>query len=511
MPNYKTQDEKVKSLKKEIQKKMRAAYWDYIESIITPMDDTEPTEPGTVRQGMKRFWSYIKSQRKDHTGVASLRENGKTTDNPEEKANILNKQFQSVFQKETTTMPLNNNSPHHTIPDIDITENGVRKMLERLKPHKAMGPDEIGPRILKELAPTIAPMLTSIYRKSYATGEVPDDWRKANVVAIYKKGRKSEAENYRPISLTCVCCKIMEHIVASGLMRHADRHHLLYDLQHGFRDKRSCETQLLGMQSDVLRSMAEGKQADAIILDFSKAFDKVGHQKLVYKLDHYGVRGRTNAWIKNFLTGRKQTVVLDGARSNEVDVTSGVPQGSVLGPCLFLIYINDLPDCLKSNVRLFADDTVVYLTIGHQSDASILQEDLQRLEAWEALWGMEFHPQKCQIITFTRKRNPILTKYTLHGHVLDQVDEAKYLGVTFQKDMRFTTHLNNISTEGTSKSNPHASRKLPTKPWCARLWNTPRLYGIPTPKREPNNWKRSKGRLPGTPSADTEIGQVLQK
>ena len=230
-------------------------------------------------------------------------------------------------------------------------------------------------------------------------------------------------------------------------MRHADTHGLLYDLQHGFRSRRSCETQLLGFQADVLRCMAEGKQADAVILDFSKAFDKVGHQRLVSKMNYYGVRGRTNAWIRGFLADRKQTVILEGSRSSEVDVTSGVPQGSVLGPCLFLFYINDLPETLVCNVRLFADDTVVYLAIGQQSDANILQQDLYKLEAWGEEWGMEFHPQKCVVLNFTRKKKPLQCKYMLHGHTLESVKEAKYLGVTFQQDMSFNTHIDNITAK----------------------------------------------------------------
>ncbi len=203
-------------------------------------------------------------------------------------------------------------------------------MLERLKPHKAMGPDEVGHRVLKELSSTIAPILTVIYHQSYNTGELPEDWRKANVVAVYKKGRKCEPSNYRPISLTFVCCKILEHIVASSVMHHAYDHNIL---QHGFQDRSSCETQLFGFQADILRSMADGKQTDAIILDFSKAFDMVSHRKLVAKMKFYGVRGRT--WIQSFLADRSQIVVLEGAQCYQANFKFGVPQGSVLGPCLF--------------------------------------------------------------------------------------------------------------------------------------------------------------------------------
>ena len=166
--------------------------------------------------------------------------------------------------------------------------------MEGLKEHKAAGPDKISPKVLKQLAKSISPILTLIFRKSYDTGTVPRDWQKANVVPVYKKGKKSMAGNYRPISLTCIVCKTMEHIIVSNIMAPASSYSILYKLQHGFRDKRSCETQLLEFQEDVLKNLKERKQTDVLIMDFSKAFDKVGHFRLLEKLKYYGIRGKTN-------------------------------------------------------------------------------------------------------------------------------------------------------------------------------------------------------------------------
>ena len=256
------------------------------------------------------------------------------------------------------------------MPDIVINVDGVCKMLHKLKDHKAPGPDGIPAVVLKKLTSTVAPSLCTIFRRSYSTSKVPKDWLRANVAPVFKKGDRTDPENYRAISLTCISCKMMEHIIASKLMRHGTNNDILYPLQHGFREKRSCELQLLGFVNDLLDSLDAGKETDVIVTDFSKAFDKVGHQRLLHKLDFYGVRGLTKKWISSFLSNRTQRVVLEGSSSTEVEVSSGVPQGSVLGPCLFLFYINALPDNMISSVRLFADDTIMYLTIDSQCDAS---------------------------------------------------------------------------------------------------------------------------------------------
>ena len=268
------------------------------------------------------------------------------------------------------------------------------------------------------LAPVIAPTLTCIFNKSYQTGQVPDDWLKANVVPVFKKGNKTDPVNYRPISLTCTCCKLMEHIVTSNIMRHATENDILYPL-HGFRSGRSCETQLTGFISDLHNNLQQGRQTDVIVLDMAKAFDKVGHQRLIRKLKFYGIHGLTSQWIHSFLSNRTQSVVLDGSSSYTADVISGVPQGSVLGPCLFLYFINDLPTALTSKVRLFADDTLVYLSVQSEEDERCLQVDLDRIADWGNRWMMEFNPTKCQVLRVARSRQVVNHQYSLCGKKLD--------------------------------------------------------------------------------------------
>ena len=307
--------------------------------------------------------------------------------------------------------------------------------------------------MLKELSDTISDPLTRIFKKSLKERRVPKDWKHALVAPIYKKGARYESANYRPISLTCICSKLMEHIICSSMMKHAKENNILYNMQHGFREGRSCETQLNELTHDLVNNMHSGLQTDVCVLDFSKAFDKVGHNRLLEKLKWYGVTGETNDWIRSFLSDRTQAVVVDGLTSSNKSVLSGVPQGSVLGPCLFLYYINDIADNLNSTVRLFADDTMIYLVVTSQSDARRLQQDLDTLTKWEKTWMMEFHPDKCEVISVTRKTKPIIYNYKLHGHVLKHVDCVKYLGVHINKQLNWNTHISHTTSKANKSLN----------------------------------------------------------
>ena len=440
--NTDTHRQNFKSLKTRLQRELRRAYWTHIEGIILPSD---PNQKPIVS---KKFYSFLKHNKTDKSGIAPLRDQGTLHTHPKDKAQILNKQFQSVFTHESI-LPLSELAKgklpprYPTMPDTQITEQGILKLLQNLKPHKAAGPDDIKPIVLKQLAPQIAPILTTIFQKSLEHAAVPSQWRNAFVTPIYKKGSRYDTSKYSPISLTCICCKLLEHIIVSSIMQHSNANNILHPDQHGFRKHKSCDTQLLEFTTDIANNMKEKKQTDVLVMDFSKAFDKVGHGRLLHKLDHYGVRGRTLPWIRAFLSGRTQEVVVEGEHSDRAPVTSGVPQGSVLGPCLFLHYINDLPEGIGSRVRLFADDTIMYLTISSPADTNQLQIDLDKLGKWETLWQMKFHPDKCKVLTITNKKNIIRHNYTLHGHTLEHVTEAQYLGATIKKDLNWNQHINN--------------------------------------------------------------------
>ena len=460
------QVKKYRDLKHLIQKESRQAHWQYLDGLFTSVE-----ENGTFK--FKRLWSYIKHAKKDSTGTTQLKEGSNVHSDSKDKANILNGQFQSVFSKrkpltlhQTTQRVLtqhNITGPNTTpsfppMEEITVNKEGVRKLFVKLDPYKAAGPDRIQSRVLKELADTMSKSLTIIYNKSLASGSLPLIWKHAEVAPIYKKGDRTTASNYRPISLTCIACKTLEHIIVSNIMRHADHHNILYPLQHGFRSKRSCTAQFIAF-IDLSRQMESGVQSDVIVMDFSKAFDKVSHNKLCHKLHHYGIGGTTNRWIQNFLEGRTQCVVLEGASSNKVPVLSGVPQGSVLGPSLFLFYINDLPEGLTSTVRLFADDTILYLGMRGRRGSKALQSDLDKLAAWELRWDMQFHPGKCQVISVTRSHKPTIHTYTLNGKPLDHVDSAKYLGVMVTSNLNWNQHVSTITAK-TNKTLGFVRRNL---------------------------------------------------
>ena len=242
----------------------------------------------------------------------------------------------------------------------------------------------------------------------------------------------------------------MEHVICKHIRNHLDTYNVLSPLQHGFRYQHSCESQLLLTTHDLIRTRDKNIQLDIAILDFSKAFDTVPHRKLLHKLSNYGIKGHLHRWIQNFLMTREQRVVVDGVASEPACVDSGVPQGTVLGPLLFLLHINDLPRVVNSKVRLFADDCLLYREIRNARDQHQLQDDLDSLQSWGDNWGMRFNPQKCNIMRISRKKKPFSCFYTLSGQVLQETTNAKYLGLTISNDLTWSTHMAETIKKGNS-------------------------------------------------------------
>ena len=338
----------------------------------------------------KPFWRYIKSKKQDNVGVSPLLKDGKLEVDSKPKAEILLSQFSSVFSTlKTNIMPDVSLHVEESLNHIKIDQKGTEKLLRNLNISKASGPDSIPNIVLKECAAELSPVVTHIFQKSIDSGTLPEDWTSANIAPIYKKGDRHRAENYRPVSLTSVLSKVLEHIIVHSLLEHFDKNKVLSNLNHGFRSGYSCETQLAVTMDELTQNHERGDQTDIIILDFSKAFDMVPHKLLLHKLESYGIRGSLIKWLEHFLTKRSMRVVVEGEFSKDADVLSGVPQGTVLGPILFLVHINDLPECVSSSVRLFADDCLLYRVIKSYQDHLDLQKDLKNLENWATKWGMK--------------------------------------------------------------------------------------------------------------------------
>ena len=343
-------------------------------------------------------------------------------------------------------MPKLGESPYGEIHKLHISNSGVLDQLNKLNPSKAQGPDGIPPWFLNTYAAQLAPILQNIFQLSVDSSQVPEAWKNANVTAIYKKGSRAEAANYRPILLTSVASKLLEHIIHSHVMKHLEKHNILTDSQRGFRAKMSTETQLIQTIHDISKSLDKKEIVDMAILDFTKAFDKVPHKRRIHKLNYYGITGSIATWIETFLTGRTQQVVVNGATSSSTIVTSGVPQGTVLGPLLFLLYINDLPDNLSTSVRLFADDCILYTPIRTQNDSSLLQNDLLKLQKWQDTWLMKFNPDKCYTMTLAT-RTPTSNMYTFCGQTLTSVTYHCYLGIHLSNTLNWTNQTKVASTK----------------------------------------------------------------
>nr|VZI25394.1 unnamed protein product [Spirometra erinaceieuropaei] len=315
------------------------------------------------------------------------------------------------------------------IESVSFDEATVRKELMTLNESKSPGPEDIPPKLLKELAAELAKPLSMLFQASFEAGGLPADWKSARITPLHKGGSKASANNYRPISLTSICCKLMEKIIKRELMRFLEQHNLLSDAQHGFRSGRSCVTNLLNCLERWTRSVDEGSALHVVYIDFKKVFDSVPHQRLLHKLSRTGVRGNLIKWIQSFLLDRCQTVHVGGQKSTEVAVESGVPQGSVLGPTLFIIYVNDCVSELDCGVAMFTDDIKLWRVIRTADDEEHLQANLNRLQQWSKAWLLPFNEKKCNILRVGRARSPNHMACCLNGIPLQEVDSQKDLGI----------------------------------------------------------------------------------
>jgi Reverse transcriptase (RNA-dependent DNA polymerase)/Endonuclease-reverse transcriptase len=351
-------------------------------------------------QNKKPFYAYVKTKTKARQSIGPLKtKNGETVTENATMAELLNETFGAAFTREETGSVPEPADQHHgeKLTGVRVTVKEVKQKLKGLRREAAAGPDKIGPGLLYELREELAPTLAVIFNKSLASGVVPKEWKEANVTPIFKKGSKAAPENYRPVSLTSVC----------------------------FFEKAT-------------RTVDNGEAFDAVFLDFAKAFDKVPHARLLKKLKAKGIDGQLLNWIKNWLCGRRQRVALGGEFSTWIEVLSGVPQGSVLGPLLFLIFIDDIDEAAAAVdiIRKFADDTKVGHTVNNEDDRRKLQEAIDNLVSWSKKWGMQFNVKKCKVVHFGRSNQ--CYEYSMDGDKLEVSEEERDIGIEIHQSLKPT-------------------------------------------------------------------------
>ena len=354
-------------------------------------------ELASDKRNPKRVYQYIKMRQKCKQSLELLQEEDSTVTSMPAITEIMNSHFASCFVNEPSVpdaeLPLFPSRTNASVTDCCITVEDVELRLRSLDVNKSPGGDGLHCAVLKHCASSLAFPLAYIFRRSLDEGVLPNTWLEANVTPIHKKGSRTSKENYRPISLTSAVCKVMEKVVRDNVMSHLLEHGLLCNEQHGFVPRKSCTTNLLESADILTKAMADRRSIDVLYLDFAKAFDTVPHRRLLVKLAAYGVGGKLLRWVREFLARRRQRVVISNTCSEWAQVTSGVPQGSVLGPLLFTIYINDLPDMLQSICKLYADDTKLFATC-----AETLQLDIEAVTEWCNKWMMSLNASKCHIL-----------------------------------------------------------------------------------------------------------------
>ena len=435
--------ERVKQQSKYCKKLVNSDYNSFINGHICNKLEGGNTKP---------LFKFISNRRGNSNTIKRL--DGCSSDSPSDLAECFADAFSSVFTIDDGHLPnFAPRDPEYKNCQISISPKGVLNQLKSLDQCKGAGPDGLSPSLLRFLSDLIYHTLANIFSYSLITGGVPDDWRTAQVLPIYKKGSRSNPLNYRPVSLTSILSKLMEHIICHNINNYLDSNNILSESQHGFRKNRGCDTQLLATVNDFVDYYDSSLMVDVAVLDFSKAFDVVSHPKLLSKMKAIDINSTTCSWISGWLNNRTLAVRVNGSLSSERIVTSGVPQGSVLGPLLFLLFINDMPSVVSENckIRLFADDSLVYQHIQCQSDADQLQLDLDNLANWADTWQMKFNVSKCEHMSIVRQPDKhVAHTYKFNDTMLKDVDSIKYLGVNIDNRLSFDNHIQEISKKATN-------------------------------------------------------------
>ena len=412
----------------------------------------------------KSFWSLVKKfkgKSKD-SHIGPLKRNEKTITDENEKANIMNNFFATVGKKLSTPPEIDSDGTTNsyiyritpTIDKIDYSKELLTKSFKSaVKVGKSCGPDQISAKDLHLHTDGSINGLHHVVKQSLNTGTFPAKWKTSKVTPIYKKGVKSDCSNYRPVSLLSIPSKVVEHLVCSQLNSHLQKQNLQTEHQWGFRPQRSTEDMLLYMTEKWRKSIDNNEVVAVLFIDFRKAFDSVSHQILIKKMMASGISGDFLSYLTSYLSDRKQFTSLNGAESSLESVEYGVPQGSLIGPPSFSINVNDMSDCIDSDLDQLADDSTTYTT-GLTADAALdsLQISACQLESYAKRNSLTIHPDKCKILVMSRNR--FIGPYkniTLCGKSVEIVSSTKCLGITIDEKLEWEEHVRKITKSFSTK------------------------------------------------------------
>ena len=444
--------------------KLRAELYDLNyklkESINTQRKQREDLAVERIKANPRYFYSFAREHNKLRSTVGPLlNDEGDLIHDPELMANMLQNQYSTVFSDPNSTKkcdPNINIELQSILDTISFTKEDIIKAINEISINAACGPNDIPATVLKNCKDSLASPIFLLWKDSLASGCVPQSFKNQIITPVYKKSSKSDPANYRPISLTSHVIKIFERLVKQAIVKHICYNNIMCPNQHGFTKHKSCFTQLLAHVEYAILNLLENADTDVIYLDYAKAFDKVDHQILLKKLHCYGIRGKLLAWITSYLSNREQTVVINGKASRPAKVISGVPQGTVLGPIFFILYLNDINSCIKHSIASsFADDTRLKRTINKVEDTKLLQEDLNNAITWSHKNNMVLHQDKFELLSHRVDPNHPLTELPFHpeytdyvtndGSIISPTHAVKDLGVTVTSDLSWSEHITNVT------------------------------------------------------------------
>ena len=453
---------------------------------------------------VNKFYRYANKNFSVKSTIGPLKgPSGDLIIDPYSKAELLSKTFSDSFTIDNHHCPqLPKLVPDDTgISSIVFTPTLVRKSINHLRAKSKGGPDRIPPLFFKKCSLWLCQPLSYLFQSCFNAGFMPPEWSQAHITPIFKKGNPSDPLNYRPIALTCTMCKLMELIIKDQLLSYLLGKHLISRHQHAFIIKHSTTTNLLESLHDWSVALNNSNSVDVIYIDFRRAFDSIVYTKLLYKLQCYGVSGRLLAWISAFLTGRSQCVVVDNVHSSYVDVISGVPQGSVLGPILFILFVNDIDTVCHSStkLKLYADDLKLYSVVESVSSVGCcdLQKSLDNVSHWANSWQFSINTTKTTVLNLTNTiSSTTVTTYSVDDAVLSHSSIVSDLGILTDGRLLFKDHINSIVTKSSQRSgaifrgflsrNPSLMRKAfityvrPILEYNSCIWNPSHKHLIDT-------------------------------